>query len=67
MLYYALEMLLRFQNSMLTLHGLIYRLKSSKDTVSQNTQHDMKVLFSSFPKNGDTAWFDPQTKRLQPD
>ena len=26
----------------------------------------MKVLFSSFPKNGHTAWFDPQTKKLEP-
>ena len=23
----------------------------------------MKVLFRSFPKNGHTAWFDPQTKK----
>ena len=26
----------------------------------------MKVLFSSFPKNGHTALFDPQTKKLEP-
>ena len=26
----------------------------------------MKVLFSSFSKNAHTAWFDPQTKKLQP-
>ena len=26
----------------------------------------MKVLFSSFPKNAHTAWFDPQTKKLEP-
>ena len=26
----------------------------------------MKELFSSFPKNGHTAWFDPQTKKLEP-
>ena len=25
----------------------------------------MKVRFSSFPKNGFTAWFDPQTKKLE--
>ena len=26
----------------------------------------MKVLFSSFLKNGHTAWFDPHTKKLEP-
>ena len=26
----------------------------------------MKVLFSSFPKNAHTAWFDRQTKKLEP-
>ena len=25
----------------------------------------MKVLFSSFAKNGHTAWFDPQTEKLE--
>ena len=30
---------------MVTLHGLIQRLKSYNHTVSQNKQHDMKVLF----------------------
>ena len=28
--------------------------------------NSIKVLFSSFPKNGHTAWFDPQTKKLAP-
>ena len=26
----------------------------------------MKELFSIFPKNNHTAWFDPQTKKLEP-
>ena len=26
----------------------------------------MKALFSSFPKSGHTAWFDPLTKNLEP-
>ena len=26
----------------------------------------MKVLLSSVPKNGQTAWFDPQTEKLEP-
>ena len=26
----------------------------------------MKVLFSSFLRNGHTAWFDPQTEKLEP-
>ena len=30
------------------------------------TNSTMKVLFSSFPKNDHTAWFDPQTKKLEP-
>ena len=42
---------------MVTLHGLIHRLKSYNHTVSQNKQQDMKVLFSSFPKSGCTAYF----------
>ena len=25
-----------------------------------------KVLFSSFPKNGHTTWFDPQSKKIEP-
>ena len=33
--------------------------------MSQNKQHHMKVLYSSFPKNGHTAWFDPQSKNLR--
>ena len=40
---------------MATLHGLIHRLKSYNHTVSQNKQHHMKVLFSSFLKKGHTA------------
>ena len=47
---------------MVTLHGLIHRLKTENHTVSQDKQHNMKVLFSSFPKSGHTAWFDPKTK-----
>ena len=26
----------------------------------------MKTFFGSFPKNSHTAWFDPQTKKLEP-
>ena len=51
---------------MVPLHGLIQRLKSYNHAVSQNKQHHMKVLFSSFPKNGPTAWFDPQSLTLEP-
>ena len=28
--------------------------------------HHVKVLFSSFPKNDHTEWFDIQTKKLEP-
>ena len=49
-----------------TLHGLVQRLKSWNHTVSQNKQHHMKVLSSSFPKNGHSVWFNPQTKKLEP-
>ena len=51
---------------MVTLHGLIHRLKSYNHTVSQNKQHHMKVLFSSFTKNGHIGWVDTQSKKLQP-
>ena len=55
---------LAFQR-MVTLDGLFQRLKGYNHIVSQNKQHRMKVLFSSFLKNGHTAWFDPQTKKLE--
>ena len=56
---------------MVSLHGLIQRRNRVKEepllsTVSENKRHDIKALFSRFPKNSHTAWFDPQTKKLAP-
>ena len=47
-----------------SLYGLIHRLENH--AVLQNKQHHMKVLLSGFSVNGQTAWFDLQTKNVEP-
>ena len=44
-------------------NSLIQRLKYSNCVESQNKPRHMKVLFSSFPKNGLTAWLIHRIKR----
>ena len=44
----------------------IFREEIGWDNFLVSRMFYLKVLFSSFPKNGQTAWFDPQTKKLEP-